>query len=589
MVATHSVKARMKMILHESTVAKSVVLALMGVSLSTDVTEGATRNVLVGQAARSPKPPVMSELKDYMVYAQLPDGRLMGIMGRTQNGIPEAAARYSTDDGFSWSEPETLFKLPKDIGGWGLQNVFLDHGGELHLIYLNDANAGGKDLYQMRFDIWHVRSLDRRTGWKDPDIVWKGYAGSLLSVAQLRSGRILLPFCYLTPRTWANRGSGFDTFTFMGRFSSTATYSDDNGATWRQVSPELKEATPYIGADGGIEPIVIQLKDGRVWMLIRTQDDYFFESFSKDGSRWSPPRPTRIITSDSPPSLTRLSDGRIFMLWNDCLRFPYANGGRHVLHGAISEDEGRTWRGYREVARNPLVGEPPPPNGDHGVAYTVPALTREGTVVTSLSTGPGGGTYLLHVDPSWLYETRQADDFSKGLSEWSAFGTKGVEAVPNPGKQGARALQMVKPEADWPAAAVWNFPMGVKGRLRLKVLLRPGFAGARLGLTDHFSVPFDELDEIYNLYNLNIGPEGKLADGKRLDPGEWHNLEFDWDCGRNRCGVTADGRPVAVLRLTRTTAAGVCYLRIVSTADRIDTAGLLVESVDADVSESWPR
>src|SRR5260221_516257 len=81
-------------------------------------------------------------------------------------------------------------------------------------------------------------------------------------------------------------------------------------------------------------------------------------------------------------------DGRVVMLWMNTPRFHYANGGRAVLHGAVSEDDGRSWRGYREVAANPLALEPPPPTGDHGVTYTVPGLAPGGKLVTSLSTGP---------------------------------------------------------------------------------------------------------------------------------------------------------------------------------------------------------
>jgi hypothetical protein len=417
--------------------------------------------------------------------------------------------------------------------------------------------------------------------------VAKGYYGSMLSVVELASGRIVLPVCYLTPRTWSSRGAGFDAFAFMGRFSSGVYYSDDGGRTWRQSDVEFKTPTPIIGADGMIEPIALPLQNGRVWLLIRTQLGRFFESFSADGAVWSVPRPTRIISSDSPPSLVRLRDRRILMLWNNCLRFSYANGGRHVLHGAISADEGRTWRGYREVARNPLVEEPPPPKGDHGVSYTTPVVTAAGTVVTPVSVGGSGGYYLLHVYPEWLLETRRRADFARGFADWSTFGTRGAEAADHPERPGARVLRLTKPERDWPAGAVWNFPSGTAGRVRLRLQIRPGFAGGAIGLTDHFSVPFDFEDAVYNLYHLAVGPDGRLPGGARLEPGRWHDLELDWNTSAGQCRVRVDGRQVARLAQTRETA-GVCYLRLRSTADSTDTAGLLVEAAEADVTPA-PR
>src|SRR5207249_4818726 len=96
------------------------------------------------------------------------------------------------------------------------------------------------------------------------------------------------------------------------------------------------------------------------------------------------------------------------------------------------------------------------------------------------------------VDPKWLDETSAMSDFSTGLSEWSVFGTKGAELAPHPAKPSARVLALRRAAADWPAGtAVWNFPAGSSGRLRIRLLLKPGFRGGRIALTDHFSVPFD--------------------------------------------------------------------------------------------------
>ncbi len=533
---------------------------------------------------RAISPPSLTKLDGSLVPALLPDGRLIGIVDRGGPNGPEAAARYSSDGGQTWSPPQTLFKLRADMGGWGCHNVLVDHKGELHLIYTCDAHTAGKGLYQMHFDVYHIGSTDGRTKWKAPVSVRKGYYGSMLSVIELKSGRIILPVCYLTPRVWSNRGTGFDAFTDMGRFSSGVCYSDDGGDTWKMADREFKVPSPYIGADGMIEPIALQLKDGRVWLLIRTQLGRYFQSFSQDGSVWSPPEPTNILASDSPPSLTRLKDGRVVMLWNECLRFAYAQGGRHVLHAAISNDDTRTWHGYREVAANPFVDEPPPPSGDHGVAYTLPALTSDGQIITPLSVGGTGGMWELRFDPDWLTETERRSDFSAGLKGWSHFGTKGVEAVTNPDEPNEKVMRLSKPEPDWPAAAVWNFPVGMTGHLTIRVKVNPGFVGARLGLTDHFSVPFDPEERCYNLFNLPIGGEGKL-DGGELAPGQWHTVQLDWSCPREECRVAVDGKAVKPLHMTRQTASGVNYLRVTSTAEGTDTAGVLIGSVDARVGK----
>jgi hypothetical protein len=574
-------------------VVTSTVAALVAVPLTGGIAPAAGNQSLGAEVKRVPSPPTVTELRDYIpFYAQLPDGRLVGISERTVEGVQEADARYSTDDGHSWSEPETLFKLPTKQGKWDLSNILLDRDNELHFIYtLYNKLGQGHGLSDIHYDVWHVRSTDGRRNWTAPNPVWQGgYAGSMNSVIQLRNGRIVLPLCILTTRSWGNPGAGFDAFTDMGRFSSKVTYSDDDGDTWHLCPVEFKTSMPYIGADGMIEPVVIQLKDDRVWMLIRTQNGRFYESFSKDGDAWLPAQPTRILSSDSPAALVRLQDGRIVMLWNNCLRYPYAQGGRFVIHAAISEDETQTWRGFREVTRHSRVNEPHPPTGDFGVSYVWPVVTKDQKIIFNTSAWPTTGSpAMVHLDPEWLYGTSHKTDFSAGIDDWSCFGTKGVGLAPNPEKPGAQALEIRKPRADWPAAAVWNLPMGVRGRLLLKLMLNPGFAGARIGLTDHFSVPFDPEDQIYNLYTLVIGPHGELAGGKKLQTGQWHSLAFDWDCDRGECRVTADGRPISTLHLTRDPFGGVSYLRLVSMAEDTDMAGLLVESVDADVSSSWRK
>jgi len=543
--------------------------------------------VIVGDVEADTKqavsPPILSKLDEAMVMALLPDERLIAVFGGSGPNGQEAIARYSSDGGHTWSGPETLFTLPQDMGVWGLHYVLTDHNGELHLFYTTDAKTAGKGLYEMRFDIYHVGSANGRTSWKPPVFVRKGYHGSMLSAIELKNGRLVLPICYLTPRVWSKRGTGFDAFTDMGRFSSGVVYSDNGGASWHESSVELKVPSPYIGADGIIEPIALELKDGRAWLLLRTQLGRFFESLSQDGATWTKPTPTSILSSDSPPSVTRLKDGRIVMLWNNCLRFSYAQGGRHVLHAAISEDEGQTWRGYREVAQNPFVDEPPPPNGDHGVSYTLPVRTRDGEIITPISVGGTGGMWLMRFNPEWLYETSRKMDFSLTTKAWNDFGTKGVNVVAHPDKPGTLVLQMLKPEADWPSAAVWNFPNGRNGHLKIRLKLIPGFAGVRVGLTDHFSVPFDPEDQHHNLFNLSIQPDGKFGQSA-MTLAQWHTLELEWNCAKQECRVSVDGRPVEALPMQRQTA-GVNYIRFRSIADATDAAGMLIESVDASVAE----
>ena len=151
---------------------------------------------------------------------------------------------------------------------------------------------------------------------------------------------------------------------------------------------------------------------------------------------------------------------------------------------------------------------------------------------------------------------------------------------------GAQVLQIRKPEAIWSAAAVRNFPLGKKGRLSLRFSRRPGSKGILIALTDHFSPPFDKEDHIHSLYSLSIDEEGKLGGRTRLESDRWYNLTLEWDNEKRRCTVRLDKKEVAVLPLLKETL-GANYLRIRSTEEDTDEAGLLIESLEVDVSRAW--
>jgi BNR repeat-like domain len=538
----------------------------------------------------------------------LPDGKLLALAIRFRGAVQVVTGETSSDDGHTWSAPTDLTTLPTQGGVFGYYKALVDHEGEIHIFLLADSYTGaGLQLPGKRpqstepvLDIWHLKTRHRRKIWEPAQRIWKGRAGDLLSAIQLASGRILLPICFLTDRRWGDRGAGFDAFRYVGRFETSALYSDDDGATWQQSSSVLEVPTPSLSSEGAIEPVILQLKDGRVWMLIRTQMGRFYASFSQDGTVWTRPEPTSIVSSDSPAGLLRLKDGRIFMLVNDSLRYPYAFGGRQVLLGAISEDEGRSWHGYREVIRDPLRRRPPPKSGDFGVAYPFATQTRDGKVLFTLGVasgtrsqqpeGPKGVSpeekrSVVLVDPAWLDETSQQTDFSRGLNDWSLFGTRGVGLVPDPEQPGRQVLRLAKPVAGWPSGAVWNFPSGRRGKMTLRLELQAGFRGALIGLTDHFSVPWDEEDRFYNVFNIPLRANGDSGLSKQLQRGRWHELTLDWDCDRKICNLTVDGKQAETIHLHRLPQSqGICYLRMRSTARPTDPQGLLVSSVSVVVS-----
>jgi len=530
---------------------------------------------------KNPLPPTpLAALREWARIVQYPDGSLAAFAVRTE-GKGQAVSGWFSTDGSAWNGPVPLLLLPKDMGLWGGLEALVDHDGEVHLFLLNDLGSGplgntaGEEAHpelkpgEVRLDLWHLRSASGRTAWPQPQRIWTGYTGSLNSVTQLRSGRILLPFSYLIERTWRNRGDGLDAFTFRGTYLSTVIYSDDNGQSWQLSPTPLKVPVPDISyAYGAVEPVVLELRDGHVWMLIRTQMGRFYESFSPDGAAWSLPQPSPIVSSDSPAGLARLADRRIALLWNNCLRHPYAYGGRQVLHAAVSSDEGQTWRGYREVARDPLRNEPPPPHGDHGTAYPFPTALHDGSLL--FTTGQGDGrVQLMRLDPAWLDQTQEEDDFTAGLEAWSVFGTQGVELLPHPNRPECQVLRLARCDAEFPACAVRNFPLGKTGSLKLRILFEAESSPFHIGLSDHFSPPFDQEDRFHNLFNLQLGAGIAAC--------RWHELSLSWDMQKRTCDVALDGDLLQTVPLLHESP-GPSYLRLRAEEE----AGILVESISVE-------
>ena len=504
----------------------------------------------------------------------------------------EVLFQYSTDDGRSWSDRVPVAQLPSHEGGFGFGIPMIDQDGEIHVFLLCDRNTGVirarteegvvpvEPMARQKLEVWYLRSLDARTQWTEAKPIVGGRISDLQSVTQLRSGRILLPFAEWQDRSWRERGEGALAFSYQGAFDARVVYSDDGGSTWATSPSVLRIPASHLMALGAIEPVVIELNDGRVWMLIRGQTGRFYESFSDDGSEWTPAVPTAILSSDSPAGLIRLDSRRIVMIWNNCQRYAYGLGGRHVLHAAVTDDDGRTWRGYREILRDPFRCEPSPPWGDHGVSYPYPTLTHDGTVVYSLWIETGEGRSVFAFDPRWLMETTQRDGFADGTSEsWSHFGCRGIAVTAADGAGHGKALRIAKEDPEWPAGAVRNFPMGSKGRLTIRMKAEPEAGPLRLVLTDHFSPPFDLEDELYGVFAAALGQ----APATELPHDRWATLALTWDLDEQSCCVTIDGEQASELRARRD-AAGVCYLRLRADPVPAQAPGYLLDTVEVEVT-----
>jgi hypothetical protein len=251
-------------------------------------------------------------------------------------GTGRVYARTSDDGCKSWSEEREIIHHPECQASGGA--LVRDHAGALWIFYLGFYRShwanGQPDMEQSRSDLWAARSFDEGETWVDNRMIFRGYTGATNDAKVTSSGRLIVPFSYL--------------MAAPGRLVSACVVSGDGGENW-----ELGEAID-IGQHGdhagALEPVVVELEEGRIWMLIRTNLGHFLQAFSEDeGLTWSGPTATQFRSPSSPCHLIRLQSGRLAIIWNNTMQ---TTGSRSSLHMALSEDEGQTWTEPAECVRS---------------------------------------------------------------------------------------------------------------------------------------------------------------------------------------------------------------------------------------------
>ena len=204
-------------------------------------------------------------------------------------------------------------------------------------------------------------------------------------------GRIVIPFylgMYGNHPDYTTTGRGgyamwkgqrilLETHTHIPEMSgSFVCYSDDEGKTWQScVNDHGRGFMIGYFNDGHLghltceEPVVAELKDGRILCFIRSTCGRILKSYSSDGGeKWTKVELTDLAMSNSPATLKRLPEtGDLVMVWNQMSAQEIRRGYRRGrLTIAISEDDGQTWINRRNLEVSPGCDaqethvEPPP-------------------------------------------------------------------------------------------------------------------------------------------------------------------------------------------------------------------------------------
>lgn len=432
----------------------------------------------------------------------------------------------------------------------------------------------------------------------EPKMIWRGYNGSQMEYQRLSNGRVLVPFGSFQPH-----GKPVPPW---GRHKTVIQYSDDAGESWKESESQLVSPC-YPGFngsnEGACEPAIEELQDGRLWMLMRTQAGFLYESFSHDnGTTWQPARASRFNSSTGPPNILRDKNGWLVVTWNNCEMPPRHEGqgvygGRDALHIAVSEDEGRTWRGFREIYLDHRRNDSFAKTGDRGTAYPFGSYTADGKIVILAGQGEGGRNPIL-IDPDWITETEAETDFTNGLSDWSVYKhhgpakgwwqarAVGCDLVANPTDSTLKCLHVRKSDELPADGATWNFPNGWKGTLTARVMIRRGSQGAVLCLNDRFFDPSVDWGEEFAVFRLPLEDDGRIGSVK-ANPDTWQDVKMEWDLSVPLCRVFVNGQPAGELKPIHPTLNGLSYVRFRSTAKAMDNEGILVDRVKVSISEPY--
>jgi Neuraminidase (sialidase) len=355
-------------------------ILLIAVAHAADPVE---RNVLLPPAKGNPR-------NSEAAMIDLAGGRVMLVYSRFTGGRGDHAkanlsARFSSDAGATWTKDDVAITADSE-GGMNTMSPSLlrMRDGSLGLFYLRKNNLTDCRVFMRT-------SRDEGKTWDDARacIETPGYyVMNNDRVVRLKSGRILLPVAlHATPAEPE----------FQRHASIACFYSDDEGRTW------LRSAyVPGGGMHALEEPGVVEMKDGRVMLWVRTDAGKQFMSHSTDGgATWSEFADSNIPSPRSPASIKRIpATGDLLLAWNNNADVSTkTNGKRTPFNVAISKDEGATWTHVKTLESDP----------DGWYCYTAIHFAADRVVLShcadDLKTSKSlATTQITRFPVKWLYE-----------------------------------------------------------------------------------------------------------------------------------------------------------------------------------------
>lgn len=290
-------------------------------------------------------PSAKGEINAYPVVARTLSGNLFVAWSISGPGNTDGkiVGSVSRDSGRTWSDPITVIDVPKKFDGDPC--IIID--GRRILVYSSSVIPPNKIDNS---EVWMAVSENDGETWSAPEkiqIPFKYFVGKRHIGLKLKNGMLAMPGSY---DLWAEKGTPAKTEGEMD-LKSGVLLSSDGGRTWVphiDLHISAEKVTPY-STGGVVEPAIVELSNGELYMLMRTGTENLYESRSKDsGVTWSTPRPSPLTAHNTPASLWRVDRNprEIIAVWNNSPR------NRFPLSVAISSNAGRSWSRPKDIARS---------------------------------------------------------------------------------------------------------------------------------------------------------------------------------------------------------------------------------------------
>jgi predicted neuraminidase len=259
----------------------------------------------------------------------------------------------SSDFGRTWSKEKLVIEHPDPMVRDFDPEIWLDPNGKIWLFW---AQHSADNRYEnSRSGVWAITATEADgadAAWSEPRRLADGVM--MCKPLVLSNGEWALPVSF-----WHRREAD----------SPGIVVSTDQGATWIErgaasVAPEHRTFD---------EHMIVERRDGSLWMLVRTNYG-IGESVSKDGGRsWSPLAASSIPHVNSRFFIRRLRSGKLLLVRNNPGEGNLAQGKkwgvRSHMTAYLSDDDGASWQGGLLLDERPQVSYPDGDQAEDGTIH----------------------------------------------------------------------------------------------------------------------------------------------------------------------------------------------------------------------------